>query len=294
MTTLNSSVNTSVSVSIETITPEVAVKYLDKNIPKNRKVTTSHVDLLSHEMNAAQWMQIGDPVRFNIKGQLIDGQHRLRSVAKSGVQQEFVVIRGLPEKAIDLIDTASKPRSASDILSMHGVKSSNLVATTLIYLNAFYPYGVYNNSRRIKKLSTVDILDLYDAYHDLVDDWVKYSERNRVSFIPKSYVSTFGVLLSMTEGVGFDPQTEFLDPLCSGEALFKGEPVYELREVMISRKNHIGETAIPRDDAFGMMACTWNLLCNRKKFAPQTIKRKIRASTKPTEIKGLVMRPSPL
>jgi len=61
----------------------------------NRPLSKSHVDKLSDSLLRGEWVMNGDAIRISKCGILIDGQHRLSAVVKSGVSIETIVIDGL-------------------------------------------------------------------------------------------------------------------------------------------------------------------------------------------------------
>jgi hypothetical protein len=69
-----------------------------------------------------------DAITFDVGGRLINGQHRLSAVCKAGGPAEFVVLRGVPASARDVMDMGRK-RSVADALALdHGIKDGLAVA----------------------------------------------------------------------------------------------------------------------------------------------------------------------
>jgi hypothetical protein len=115
--------------SEEVITPAIARRYLDanrSNRPMSRHVVAEYVSA----MNGGEWLFNGEAIKFDRDGQLVDGQHRLEAVVKSGKSIAFLVIRGLDPEVFKTIDTGKK-RSAGDVLAIKGVKNPNAVGGAL-------------------------------------------------------------------------------------------------------------------------------------------------------------------
>jgi hypothetical protein len=51
----------------------MAQTWLEKNVPHNRGVRPSVVAAYARDMLAGKWYISGDPIRFDVKGNLIDG-----------------------------------------------------------------------------------------------------------------------------------------------------------------------------------------------------------------------------
>src|SRR5690606_32632867 len=58
------------------ITPAKAADILGQMVD-NRPLSSATVKKYQAEMEAGEWRPYTDPIKFNSKGQLIDGQHRL-------------------------------------------------------------------------------------------------------------------------------------------------------------------------------------------------------------------------
>ena len=101
------------SSSVEKITPELASEYLGKNT-NNRTIRSGRVDELSGVMSRGEWMLTHQGIAFAKNGELIDGQHRLLAVVKSGVTVEMMVTRGCSPETFKALDLHSK-RTVGDI-----------------------------------------------------------------------------------------------------------------------------------------------------------------------------------
>lgn len=85
---------TKIESSVETITPEVAKKYLERNV-NNRNVSKDRVAIYARDILAGNWTA-GSSIGFFENGDLADGQHRLLAVVTANVPAVFVVVRNLP------------------------------------------------------------------------------------------------------------------------------------------------------------------------------------------------------
>ena len=115
---------------MELIDPTIAEAYLQRNIAHNRNLIPIYVNKYAADMNAGRWRPIGDPLRFDKDGNLIDGQHRLHAVIVSGVSVRFPVIRGLDPADVHVVDTG-KARTPGDMLRLSGFNNTPLRAAAL-------------------------------------------------------------------------------------------------------------------------------------------------------------------
>lgn len=106
------------NVKLETITPDMARYWLEEN-RRNRPVKDMVVRRYAEAIKADQWEVNGGTIKFASNGDLLDGQHRLRAVIQSGIAIQSYIIRDLPHKVFDIIDTGAN-RSISDVLALEG------------------------------------------------------------------------------------------------------------------------------------------------------------------------------
>lgn len=155
-------------VKIELITPEVAKKYLEKNVT-NRKLNKELVTQYASSMRGSQWATSGDTIRFSVSDKLIDGQHRLSAIVNSGRSYKMVVVRGLPDEAFKTIDIGKK-RSRADVLHMAGFVNTVALAGALrLYLlfkrSKFK--NIYPSVFRGGYITNTDILNIAEETPDM-------------------------------------------------------------------------------------------------------------------------------
>jgi len=103
-------------LSIETITPKQAEKYLQFNT-SNRSLRKKLVSQYARDMANGKWKLTHQGVAFNCDGTLLDGQHRLMAIVESGVAVQMLVARGVDTSNQLVMDDHAK-RSAGDALTL--------------------------------------------------------------------------------------------------------------------------------------------------------------------------------
>src|SRR4051812_21202988 len=116
-------------MSKQIITPEVAKEMLDRN-KVNRPVRKRVMITLARDMSNGAWKLTGDPILFDVEGNLIDGQHRLHACIHAGVPFETWVGLNADPSVQDVKDTGAR-RTLSDVLHMRGESSSIMLASIL-------------------------------------------------------------------------------------------------------------------------------------------------------------------
>ena len=151
--------------NFKTITPDIAKLYLQKNT-KNRTVTKSRVDAYCEEMKSGNWVCNGDTIRFDINGNLINGQHRLLAIIKSDKPIDILVVEGLPLEAFTTIDTG-KMRNAKDVFNIEGVQNSVRISSGINrYLSLSSSQNI-KNARVVNNITNAMILEEYNSNKDL-------------------------------------------------------------------------------------------------------------------------------
>lgn len=127
MHTAETITNNRVTHAVIVVDSTTATRWLTKNT-KNRKIRQAVVQRYRTDMESGRWSFAGDPIRFDVHGNLIDGQHRLTALAElDGVQLPMLVIRGLPTETQTVMDQGSR-RNPGDQLAMKGIRNSNTIA----------------------------------------------------------------------------------------------------------------------------------------------------------------------
>lgn len=148
-----------VTVSRVYVTPKMAIAMLVKNI-NNRPLDINHVRGLKAAVENGEWLENGDTISFNYRGELTNGQHRLSMVVMTNIAQWFIIVEGLSADAFPTIDTG-KPRTGADIVGMLGAKNRKEVAAVLRNIHAYETYGdfryvKFSHTQLVKKFHNID------------------------------------------------------------------------------------------------------------------------------------------
>lgn len=227
----------------EIITPERAHELLELN-HNNRNLAQRFVDRYASDMAAGLWRDVGDPLRFS-KDRLLDGQHRLHAIIKSGVTLEMWVVNDLRDEDITVLDTG-KVRVLSDTLRWSGAanpsKSSPVVRALCVLSRGF-------NLRDANKsvLTTSVLTEFYLQHSELIDRSVRRGEnvRNRLGLSCGQWATAFAWLGYC--GVDDELVEQFYALLAAeGSNLDLGSPILALRSW--ATKRAINRVNLRRDE----------------------------------------------
>lgn len=130
MHTAETITNNRVTHAVIVVDSTTATRWLTKNT-KNRKIRQAVVQRYRTDMESGRWSFAGDPIRFDVHGNLIDGQHRLTALSEiEGVSIPMLVIRGLPPEMQSVMDQGSR-RTPGDQLGLKGIPQANVVAAAV-------------------------------------------------------------------------------------------------------------------------------------------------------------------
>lgn len=113
-------------VEVCEITPEIAANWLDAN-HKNRPLRERGSDAYGRDVASGNWVLTGDTIKFDWFGRLVDGQHRLTAVIKSGRPIVSLVVWGVDPAARKYTDTGMA-RQYRDVLRMEEVPHWDILA----------------------------------------------------------------------------------------------------------------------------------------------------------------------
>ena len=131
---------------VEHITPAFAERVLETKNAKNRKVKPANLKRLISSIDNGEWILTNQGIAFDADGNLLDGQHRLLAICKTGKTLPIMVARNMDPKIFNCVDTGTA-RTAADGLYIKGSAASKHLAAGikvyLLYRN--YPKGTWRN-----------------------------------------------------------------------------------------------------------------------------------------------------
>lgn len=234
------------TAKIVTITPELAAEWLLRNT-RNRPLRANHVDYLAAEISNGRWKLDGATIKVN-DGALIDGQHRLSAIVKSGRSVCSWVIFGVSADVFDTVDTGVVPRSTADIMSLAGMKNAPGIAAATQFVYRYFTDSVGSG----KKLSAAQMLEKAREYAG-IEKSVLFAS-NRPCGTPTSILAGCHYLFTQIDK---DLADKFVEDLYRGNGLLEDDPVWLLRERL--RKNGLSKLKMRPVDHAALIIKAWNL-----------------------------------
>ncbi len=236
------------------ITPEFAKHMLDEFNTINRPINRVHVDLLASEMKAGKWKENGDTICVSGK-MLIDGQHRLAAICKSGVTIKCLLVEGLDSDAFSTKD-AGKRRDGSDTLAAMGEKNYTRIATSVCVVDKY----LTGRSTIYVKYSNSDIVNLVKKYPDIRNHVIH--DRAISALLPPSLTDSLHYLFSRFDR---DLAAEFVSKMASGAGMEIGDPFLVLRNRLVL--NQASKAKLPKIYLMAICIKAWNSKRSGKKLS---------------------------
>ena len=147
---------------IVTVTPDMAKEWLANN-NFNRPLKPRLVDKYVRQILEGNWQRTHQGVAFDGQGTLIDGQHRLHAIVKTGQNVAMLVFLNETQLAHESIDNG-KTRSLLDVIRLE-LHDSTIKGKHIGVLKAMWAGRFCKNQ---DDLTAAEISNMYRRYHNAV------------------------------------------------------------------------------------------------------------------------------
>lgn len=215
---------------ITIIRPDDAKRLLENNT-LNRSISDRTVNAIARDMKNGDWVLNGESIKISATGRLLDGQHRLSACIRADVPFKTLVIKGLPDYAMDTVD-AGRKRTAGDVLKMHGYVNNNNLAAAARMIMRYKQHGIRMQSGSSGGYTNSEILAFIDANPVVIEctqKAVQLSSRSESLISP----ATAALIYYMFIQVDKEAADRFFDRLQTGADLDELNPILKLRNYLI-------------------------------------------------------------
>lgn len=218
-------------ITQETVTPELAQKWLGRNYERQRAVSYRAAKQYAADMQAGRWKLTGDTIKLDIDGNVIDGQHRLLAVIDADVSIDMFVAWNVDTDAFLVLDQGRK-RSFADYVRGLEVANSTTVAAAVSMVASFRSSRRFGSATAGSPVSISDLTETYEAEPGIAD-WaaVACAIGSKFKFSP----ATICAVLYVADVTGAAEPRVFANQTLTGTDLEERDPAYVLRELLITR-----------------------------------------------------------
>lgn len=215
------------------ISPADAERMLANNYDGNRRINPRHVAALAADMAAGRFVsENSQTITVTESGKLLDGQHRLAAIAKSGVTLDFLVAVAPDEDAERIFGTldAGRMRTANQFVTLpsaHNIVASAKIALAIERGNAPMASTMNGKMGNIDHsdglfASRVQILEYIDENADALVDAVRIGSRMREN-IGCGSIALYAAFIRFVRWLEADDLLDiFIDDVC---ALVPSQPI---------------------------------------------------------------------
>lgn len=251
--------------AMEKIDPELASALLGLN-KGNRPMKNPTVEQYTKDMESGNWEFTGDIINISKTGKLLNGQHRLESIVRSGTTQMFNIQCGLEDKVFDHIDIGRK-RSSGDALAINGFKNYNTVAAMVSFIRQYREgkLGIASNVKE-KRYAISEVVQYAEGLDKDRLEQYSYNGGTYGKRLKAFSPSTYGALMYIFSELNREDAFTFFDALTTGENLSmeSGSAILLLRNKLIS---FIGTPYNMRStDKLAFVLKAWNYFRRKKEI----------------------------
>lgn len=252
------------SIKPQLITPAYAAELLKMNT-NNRAIRQSKVDALAESMRKGEWELSNDAITISEGNVLLNGQHRLMAVVKSGVPCNFIVYTGAPDSTLDIMDTPSL-RKVSDVIQRKGGTNTVRMQATIAavyrwiddYENNWETLFRFDNHARGTRREAITY---YEEHKDILTKWLNRAaqivEKN-VALLPTTTLAGFAVFLESKLNHSEEKIATFLKELILEGMTSNGTILYARKRLL---RNKMKLETLKRGDDIRLLVRAWNDFC---------------------------------
>lgn len=258
---------TTIKITQELVTPEIAKMWLGRNGFRNRKLSEKNVQFLTTQMVGDAWEETGDTIKVTPDGKFLDGQHRLHAIVRSGKPQRLFIAKGVKEKAFNVLDTG-KTRSAADVVSTLGVKNSMVVTHTargVILFERDY-FADPQKASKHPHITNAKIVNFVQRHRKELEEIAAFMTDIYHQFPSGCGAVPLAVIYYMATKKNQTKADKFFGSYGSGIDLSKGSPIRLLRDKFMLSKTKKG-SRIQGRDVYAMIILAWNAFLRGKELS---------------------------
>jgi len=250
-----------IRVGVKLVNPSVARRWLSLDATKDvghRRPSPYRISRESNSIKIGEWI-LGEPLMFNCKGGMMDGQTRLLAVIDSGMTVPFIVMEGFEEKVFTKINKGWE-RKLAHCLQMEKEQRASTLATVVIMAAKDAQGLIPSASNRSFFLTSDEGIDLLKEDPSIRESVLTgsgvvspYASRAMLAFCHWKF-----------SRINKADTNEFLIELSSSKNQEEGDPIYLLRERLKSNKR--SKSKISRTETLALIYKAWNAVRKNEKL----------------------------
>lgn len=227
-------VGAEIRTRIMTVTPEIARRWLKRNIG-NRHMRPESVESYRRDAEDGNWLLNGETLVFDVAGVVANGQHRMMGLAEArpGTKVQILVVTGVTQTKIYDVPVR---RTATDILKLSNTNAA--ICRALAMLESGDIVFAYS-----KKFSISEVEEVWKRANETIQLFP------RTAALPISAP----MLAAFAYAYPIEPEAvqRLFEKIRDGEGLRKNDPAYTFRNWLV--KNPLASRASLDERAYAML-----------------------------------------
>lgn len=239
--------NKEIRVELVTITPIIAKAMLEIGNHRDRPLSRWRVKNLVAAIRRGEWCTNTDCIGFDVKGNRINGQHRLTAIIEADTPVPVLVGYNFPEKSFMTTDTGHK-RGSADLAGIIGIKRYRAVGAAINLLWRYQRGTLHTPGTPPTNIQVHQLLIENRGIEGSADVGITLWPT-----LPPSIATFCHYLFS-----GIDPikTKRFFHSLRTGANLTVGNPILVLRNRLIAEKGQ--KAVLPHYEIVALVIKAWN------------------------------------
>lgn len=243
------------------IDPAQAKELLQRN-KNNRNVRENQVEALAAAMTRGDWELSNDAIVVSEGGFLLNGQHRLLAVIRSGVACPFILFTGASDSSFDIMDTPTIRRISDVIQRKGGTNTVRCESVIGKFLNLCFDreqgwetVARFNNRVEATRRARIDA---YEHLQNDIHKWLKTCDNllsQNITVAPVTLLAAFALFLEKGLNHPEEKIVNFLKELCI-DGRTKNGTILHVRKKLI--RHRMKADLLPRHDDFRYIIRAWN------------------------------------
>lgn len=247
---------------IMTITPQLAAVWLKRRNKGNRHLSPDVVKRYAKSMREGRWIVTHQGMAFDDKGNLVDGQHRLKACVESGVTIQTRMTVDVPRETFSVMDTGRR-RHASQLIDVRHRTTVAAAARILSYITGAVPADTPVHGHIVpNKVDNDVLLRVVDDWPELIDQAPAVSAAYGAARIQQS------AHLAVVAQIARNPHNHLIDSwfegIISGAGLAADDPRLVLRNRFLQGGDIKGAGSTRMARSYLLVVKAWNAYAKGK------------------------------
>jgi hypothetical protein len=241
------------------VTPQIAKMYLNNN-DGNRRVSSPRLLMYCDDILNGRWKEdTGECIKISVTKKVIDGQHRLLAIVKTGVPLNLHIALDVNDDVFDVIDTG-KSRNATDVFKIANIKHESSIPSIIATYNILVENRKFGSQIHKSKTNAM----LLEQYYENGLFWQNVAKKAHSWYLAYAKILTpsfIGSFFAYFYELNQNKAESFINQLTTGIGI-ENEVVNMLRNKLMQDK--MSQRKMPLNLKMALVIKAWNVFVKNK------------------------------